>query len=650
MDAIRYSIVTTGGFSIRRISFIISLFALCLLILMTADSWSQEFTSIPGRDVSKLNILDPEFFSLGAAADHSFYAPASWAQELTNNQGWGPENPRILSDVNGDGMQDIVGFGNDGVWLATSTQTRFNPAFVLADFGYQSGWRAERHVRALGDINGDKMEDIVGFGDAGVYRALSTGTGFSTVTFVVAEFGYDQGWRNEEHVRLLADVNGDGLKDIVGFGDDGVWLSLATSSGFFTEPAFVLADLGSNQGWTPEKHIRTTADINGDGRQDIVGFGDDGVWIALSNGSGFDSPQFVLSNFGFNAGSWRLDRHIRLLADINGDNKQDIVAFGDDGVWIARSTGIGFEEAQYILDNFGYEQGWRIGLHPRYVADLNGDGYQDIVGFGQDLVYRSLGGPEGFAAMRGMLRDMIPGIGYPWNSALETLTNYYPRLVGDVNGDGMNDLIAFGRADILVARSSNLSPPSPPAAPSNPRVTGSTTSSLSIAWNDNSNDERNFFINYGAPGSLTKQNTVGADAKTHVLRSLDSDTRYCFTIQAENLWGFSPETSISCGRTKEEQTTPPPSSRSISVSKEGSGPSTIFIINGSGFTPNSLVVIRITDRSFNQVQFPETAGSDGKFVSRHSVPCLSGIQLTFTAFEDADPQGTFANAIVTTCP
>src|SRR3954447_12417391 len=97
-------------------------------------------------------------------------------------------------------------------------------------------------------------------------------------------------------------------------------------------------------------------------------------------------------------------------------------------------------------------------------------------------------------------------------------------------------------------------------------------------------------------------------------------------------------------------TAPPPPPRSISVSKEGTGSSTAFIVNGVGFTPGSLIVIRITDAQLQQIQFPETAGGDGKFVSRHGVPCFSGGQLTFTAFEDTDPSGTFANIIVTTCP
>ena len=95
---------------------------------------------------------------------------------------------------------------------------------------------------------------------------------------------------------------------------------------------------------------------------------------------------------------------------------------------------------------------------------------------------------------------------------------------------------------------------------------------------------------------------------------------------------------------------PTQSGRQISVSKEGAGSSTVFVVIGTGFTPSSRVVIRVTDAQFRQVQFPETAGGDGKFVSRHSVPCRSGIQLTFTAFEDAHPSSTFANAVVTTCP
>jgi hypothetical protein len=98
--------------------------------------------------------------------------------------------------------------------------------------------------------------------------------------------------------------------------------------------------------------------------------------------------------------------------------------------------------------------------------------------------------------------------------------------------------------------------------------------------------------------------------------------------------------------------TPPPGSspRTISVSKEGAGRTTVFTVTGTGFTPNRLVVIRITASNFQQLQFAESAGADGNFVSRHSAPCASGLQLTFTAFEDASPANTNATPVITTCP
>ncbi len=341
------------------------------------------------------------------AREQSFSYPETWAQALTSQQGWGADHPRMLADVNGDGRQDVVGFGDDGVWFAPAINQTFSPAFVLADFGYNQSWRVSKHVRTTGDINGDKLADIIGFGEAGVYRALSTATGLAPVTFVAANFGYDQGWRVDRHARLLADVNGDGRKDIVAFGDEGVWLALATPGGYFSAPAFVLAEFGFNQGWTSALHIRTTADLNGDDRQDIIGFGNDGVWTALSTDSGFGPAQLVLADFGYN-------------------------------------------------------QGWQVGTNPRFVADLNGDGCQDIVGFGDDLIYRALGGPKGFGGRRGVLRELVSGSGFPWFSAPNVLTDVYPRCIGDVDGDGTQDIVAFDQAAIRVARSSDLAPVPPP--------------------------------------------------------------------------------------------------------------------------------------------------------------------------------------------
>src|SRR5229473_5433144 len=184
-----------------------------------------------------------------------------------SGQSWGPEQPRLVADLTGDGRADIVGFGDDGVWTSLN--------------------------------NGDGS--------------------FQPMKFVVADLGYDHGWRVDQHPRFLADITGDGKADIIGFGNDGVWVALSNGDGSFQPPKFVLNNLGYNQGWRVDQHPRFVADVTGDGKADIIGFGNDGVWVALSNGDGtFQQAKLVLA--GFNPGQgWQGARHPRMMADLNGD-------------------------------------------------------------------------------------------------------------------------------------------------------------------------------------------------------------------------------------------------------------------------------------------------------------------------------------------
>jgi hypothetical protein len=131
---------------------------------------------------------------------------------LGYNQGWRvDQHPRFVVDVTGDAKADLVGFGNDGVWVALSNGdgTFQPPKLVLAGFNQGQGWQGAKHLRIMGDLNGDRCADIVGFGDAGVYSAISNGNGtFAAATFILAEMGYNNGWRIENHPRFAADVTG----------------------------------------------------------------------------------------------------------------------------------------------------------------------------------------------------------------------------------------------------------------------------------------------------------------------------------------------------------------------------------------------------------------------------------------------------------
>ena len=497
--------------------------------------------------LTAVGLFKTEQVATAQSTNHRFSLPLPWVFELSIQQGWTPEHPRMLADINGDKIQDLVGFGTHGVWRSIGPPNS-QVAFALEEFGYDQGWRVANHVRTMGDINGDQKDDIVGFGSGGVYRALSNGSGFGAMTLAVEDFGYDQGWRKDKHVRLLADINGDTRKDIIGFGEEGVWVSLsASTAGDFSAPFFAIPDLGYLQGWRTDRHIRTTADVNGDTFQDIVAFGEHGVCLALSTGTGFAAPQLVLPEFAPSAGGWLLDRHPRMLADIDNDTLQDIVGFGETGVWVARSIGAGFAAPQRVLTDFSYNTGWRVDRHPRFVADLNGDGYKDIVGYGQESVYRSLGGPNGFTTARGVLRDLVAA-NHPYN--MDNSDEWAPRFVGDVTGDGLADLIAFGDTHVRFARSNDLPPFDPPAAPSNLRVVASTQTSLLFGWEDNSTDERIFFTYFGKKGEEMTRGVQQTDRERALFLDLEPNTEYCFTVEAESVWGVSTTPPPVCGLTK----------------------------------------------------------------------------------------------------
>jgi FG-GAP-like repeat len=340
----------------------------------------------------------------------------------------------------------------------TITVTPFGaPALALSAFGYGAGgWSSnDLYPRVLADVNGDLIADIVGFGYDGVYVSLATGGGnFAAPQLVLPAFGVGAGgWTsNDAYPRVVADVNGDGRADIVGFGHDGVYVSLGTGNGNFAPPVLVLSAFGVGAGgWTSnDAYPRVVGDVNGDGRADIVAFGFNGVYVSLGAvGGGFGPPVFVLSAFAPGAGGWTSnDTYPRVLADVNGDRMADIVGFSSSGVYVAFATGGGnFAAPVFVLPAFGVGAGgWTSNdLYPRVLADVNGDGKVDIVGFSSSGVYVAFAGGGNFATP--VL--VLPAFGA--NAGGWTSNDTYPRRLADLNRDGKADVVGFGYNGVYVS-------------------------------------------------------------------------------------------------------------------------------------------------------------------------------------------------------
>lgn len=260
-----------------------------------------------------------------------------------------PADLWTLADTTGDGRPDVVVLAADGVRISTQDEAgAFTPVggkLVLKAFGHgpqAGGWHADRHLRFLADTTGDGRLDLVGCHDDGVWVSLQDADGtFADPLYVLDDFGVDQGWSSDrEHPRYLAGTTPDGTADIVGFGPQGVVVARGRGDGTFEPARLVLNDFGLAQGWTGDRHLRLLADVTGDGTPDVVGFGDTGVWVSHNRGDGrFDQARLVCRGFGYDedAGGWRVDRHPRFLADVTGDGRLDIVGFGGPGVYVARN-------------------------------------------------------------------------------------------------------------------------------------------------------------------------------------------------------------------------------------------------------------------------------------------------------------------------
>lgn len=365
---------------------------------------------------------------------------------------WSILKPDFISDVNGDGRPDIVTIGSDGIYVALAgAQGVGSSTKWLNSFGSAQGY-ADRNVTpiTLADIDGDGLSDVVAFASDGIYVALSVRDSFGSPKKWSSEFGSATAWANmDTFPRTFADVNGDGLPDVIGFKADGVYLALNTGL-VFSAMTKQLGDFGTltaNPYLNSSEHPRMVFDANGDGFPDIVGFSKTGIYIALGNGVGFSVAKKWTSDFSIDSGWSSHDLYPRTFADVNGDGIPDLVGFKGDGTYLSINTGVILLPAEKILSDFGASTATSYSSQkafPRYVADMNGDGRADIVGFSANGINVSLSSGNAF------------GTATRWVSGFDSVSGYDAstgRMLIDVDGDGFPDVLGVKGSAIEVARS-----------------------------------------------------------------------------------------------------------------------------------------------------------------------------------------------------
>jgi hypothetical protein len=294
----------------------------------------------------------------------------------------------------------------------------------------------------VGDFNGDGKTDIItfarqnpaAFGD--VYAALSQGV----------KFGANNKWHDffaidtSEQV-VIGDYDGDGKADI------GTWL--ATTSRQFYVALSQGSGMGTASVWassigTSPTDLIFAGDANGDGKKDLIVFArtEGKVYVALSNGTTFGTPT-VWHNF-FAVSTYERPR----VADVNGDGRADIVTFATDSptafgdVYVAVSNGTKFVSP--LSGAVDSSDKWHdfFAIRPTEevrIGDLNGDGKDDFFTFL----------PPPFAQCYTVFSQgtyMTDSV--LWGQAVAPLLGQGDNVyVGDVNGDGKADIVIFAQKE-----------------------------------------------------------------------------------------------------------------------------------------------------------------------------------------------------------
>jgi Ca2+-binding RTX toxin-like protein len=366
-------------------------------------------------------------------------------------------------DVNGDGIDDLIigAFNANGgagqSYVVFGRSSGFAPSFNLSSLDGTNGFAINgiagfdfsgRSVSSAGDVNGDGIDDLI----IGARFADPNGINSAGQSYVV--FGRNTGFGSVLNLSSLNGTNGSRINGIAAFDQSGISVSSA-------------------------------GDVNGDGIDDLIigaNFDPNGnsnagqSYVVFGRNTGF-AADINLSNLnGTNgsringiAGGDQSGYSVSSAGDVNGDGIDDLIigarlansSSGQSYVVFGRNTGFA---ANINLSRLNGNNGFRIngivggdqsGFSVSSAGDVNGDGIDDLIigadsadpngtsGAGQSYVV--FGKTTGFAAnlnlsgLNGTNGFAINGIA-AFDSSGTSVSS-----AGDVNGDGIDDLIIGAR-------------------------------------------------------------------------------------------------------------------------------------------------------------------------------------------------------------
>jgi MYXO-CTERM domain-containing protein len=349
------------------------------------------------------------------------------------------------TDIDGDGRADVCARAAKGIVCALASADGFAPSLVGPELSDASGWadRTNYATIRMGDLDGDGRADLCARGDGGMRCWLSLGDGFGPA-FDGPEWSDATGWGAPEYhgTIRLADFDGDGRDDLCARAASGFRCHSSTGAGF--GPAVSLAELADSAGFAAPDQYGTIrmADIDGDGRADVCARGAKGLRCWPSLGDSFGVA--VVGPAWTDANGWDQLQYwstIR-MADVDGDGRADACARSSMGFACHLSDGAGFGPA-IAGPSWRDDNGWSD--YDNYstirMGDLDGDGRNDVCGRANAKIVCARFDGVGFGpGFDGPL--LADGAGWDVHERYATLR------LADVDGDRRADLCVRGAAGV----------------------------------------------------------------------------------------------------------------------------------------------------------------------------------------------------------
>jgi hypothetical protein len=279
---------------------------------------------------------------------------------------------------------------------------------------------------AVADVNNDGKADVLTANQNSSTVSVLLGNGNGTFQPPVS---YNAGTDSNPHDIAIADVNGDGRPDLLtaNYGSNSAGVLLGNGDGTFREATAFAT--GAANGRPVGIAV---GDVNGDGKPDLLTANSVGYSVSLFAGTGTGTFQVPVS-YQFSTISVPLDVAV---TDFNADGRLDILAVnaGSNSLLTLQNLGGSFQPASYP-----------VGIGASFIpfglaiGDVNNDGKPDVVTANQ--------GNSTVSVLRNNFPAFPafgPDVSFQDSGSPENIA------VADVNADGQADLLTANPGDAAV--------------------------------------------------------------------------------------------------------------------------------------------------------------------------------------------------------